>query len=227
MAVVLHTQAVCRRSIESAFQFFPVLNTASAERVAPTHREADMAIRVISGSGGFTLIELMVVVAVASILLSLAAPAMSHISNAMRVTTGVNSLHSSLLLARSEAIKRNSRAVVCKSSTGDVCITSGGWEQGWIVFHDANNNAALDAGEALLLRQEVIRHPIRIEGNAPVQSYVSYTPMGRTSFTSGAFQAGTFTVCQESASQVDARQIVISRTGRPRTVRTTVAHCPV
>lgn len=186
-----------------------------------------MAVRVVSNSCGFTLIELMVVVAVASILMALAAPAMSHFTNAMRVTTGVNSLHSSLLLARSEAGKRNSRAVVCKSASGQACTTTGGWEQGWIVFHDANNNAALDAGEALLLRQEVIRHPIRIEGNAPLQSYVSYTPMGRTSFTSGAFQAGTFTVCQESASQVDARQIVISSSGRPRTVRTTVAQCPL
>lgn len=185
-----------------------------------------MTIRVISGSGGFTLIELMVVVAVAAILMSLAAPAMSYISNAMRVTTGVNSLHSSLLLARSEAGKRNSRAVVCKSASGQACTTAGGWEQGWIVFHDANNNAAMDAGEALLLRQEVILYPIRIAGNAPVQNYVSYTPMGRTSFTSGAFQAGTFTVCQESASQVDARQIVISSNGRPRTVRTTVPQCP-
>jgi type IV fimbrial biogenesis protein FimT len=200
---------------------------ARAERVAPTYREADMAIRRISGSGGFTLIELMVVVAVASVLMSLAAPAMSRITNAMRVTTGVNSLHSSLLLARSEASKRNARVVVCKSASGQACITTGGWDQGWIVFHDANNNAGLDAGEALLLHQEVILHPIRIEGNAPVQSYVSYTPLGRTSFTSGAFQAGTFTVCQESASSVDARLIVISSTGRPRTVRTTVEQCPL
>ena len=109
-----------------------------------------------SGCAGFTLIELLVVVALVVILQSLAAPAFSAMVNSMRMTSAVNSLFSSLMLARSEAIKRNSRAVVCKSATGDACITTGGWEQGWIVFHDANNNAALDAGEAILSRQQAV-----------------------------------------------------------------------
>ena len=178
-----------------------------------------------SVSAGFTLIELMVVVALVAILQTLAAPAFSSMVNSMRLSTAVNSLFSSLLLARSEAIKRNARAVVCKSVTGDACVTSGGWEQGWIVFHDANNNAAVDAGEVLLLRQQALPSSIRFTGNAPVASYVSYTPMGTTSYTSGAFQAGTLTVCGASASAVEARQIVISSAGRPRTVKTMVQDC--
>ena len=76
-----------------------------------------------SGCAGFTLIELLVVVALAAILQSLAAPALSGMVNSMRLTTAVNSLLSSLHLARSEAIKRNSRAVVCKSASGDACTT--------------------------------------------------------------------------------------------------------
>lgn len=180
-----------------------------------------------SGCAGFTLIELLVVVALVVILQSLAAPAFSAMVNSMRMTTAVNSLFSSLLLARSEAIKRNSRAVVCKSVTGDACIKTGGWEQGWIVFHDANNNAALDAGEAILSREQAVLQPLLLTGNGPVISYVSYTSMGTTSYTSGAFQAGRLTVCPESATRVDARQIVISSAGRPRTVKTTVAQCPL
>lgn len=180
-----------------------------------------------SGCAGFTLIELLTVVAVASVLLSLAAPAMSNMANSMRLSTAGNSFFSSLLLARSEAIKRNARVVVCKSATGDACASTGGWEQGWIVFHDVNNNAALDAGEVILSREQALPQPIRLTGNGPVISYVSYTPMGKTSFASGAFQAGTFTVCPESATRVEARQIVISSAGRPRTVKTTVEHCPL
>ena len=83
-----------------------------------------------SGCAGFTLIELLVVVALVAIIQLLAAPALSGMANSMRLTSAANSLFSSLLLARSEAIKRNSRAVVCKSATGDTCITTGGWEQG-------------------------------------------------------------------------------------------------
>jgi type IV fimbrial biogenesis protein FimT len=179
------------------------------------------------GCAGFSLVELMVVVAMAAILLTLAAPAFSGLVTSIRLSTGINALFSSLILARSEAIKHNSRAVVCKSASGLACTTSGGWDQGWIVFHDANNNAALDVGEALISRVQALPKLIRLIGNSPVSNYVSFTPMGTTSYTSGAFQAGTLTVCQESAVPVEARQIVISSAGRPRTVKTVVAQCPL
>jgi type IV fimbrial biogenesis protein FimT len=179
------------------------------------------------GCAGFTLVELMIVVAVVAILLSLAAPAFSGMVSSVRLSSASNSLFSSLLLARSEAIKRNSRVVLCKSVTGDACTSTDGWEQGWIVFHDVNNNATLDAGETLLSRESALPGLIRLTGNSPVVNYVSYTPMGTTSYTSGAFQAGTLTVCIQSAARVEARQIVISSAGRPRTVKTMVEQCPV
>lgn len=175
---------------------------------------------------GFTLIELLVVVALVAILQLLAVPALVSMATSMNLTTAVNSLFSSLILARSEAIKRNSRAVVCKSGNGNTCITTGGWEQGWIVFHDVNNNASLDAGESVLFRQQAFPQPIRFTGNGPVASYVSFTSTGSTQYKSGAFQAGTLTVCPESTTLVNGRQIVISSTGRPRTVRNTVNTCP-
>jgi len=176
-------------------------------------------------SAGFTLIELMVVVALVAIIQSLAAPALSGMANSMRLTAAANSLFSSLLLARSEAIKRNSRAVVCKSATGYACNITGGWEQGWIVFHDFNNNAVLDASEAILSRVQALPHPIQLTGNGPVASYVSFTAMGTSSYPSGAFQAGTLTVCTKSTTSVAAREIKISISGRPRTLKTTVQDC--
>lgn len=180
-----------------------------------------------SAGAGFTLIELMVVVALAALLQSLAVPAFAGFVNSMRLTVAVNSLFTSLLLARSEAIKRNGRAVLCKSVTGEACVTSGSWEQGWIVFHDTNNNARRDAGEAVVSFQQALQAPILLSGNNPLASYVSFTPMGTTAYASGAFQAGTLTACITSLGSQEARQIVISSAGRPRTVRTMVAHCPV
>lgn len=178
-------------------------------------------------NAGFTLVELMVVLAILGVLLAVAAPAFSGVVNSMRLTTAANALFSSLLLARSEAIKRNSRSVVCKSATGLACASIGSWEQGWIVFHDANNNAALDVGEAVISREQGVPASIRMTGNSPVANYVSYTSVGSASYTSGAFQAGTFTACVQSAGATEARQIVINISGRPRAVRTTVAKCPL
>ena len=176
-------------------------------------------------SAGFTLIELAMVVALVATLYSLAAPALSGMANSMRLTMAVNSLFSSLLLARSEAIKRNSRTVVCKSATGETCSITGGWEQGWIVFHDANNNASVDTGEVILSREQALPHPVQLTGNGPVSSYVSYTAMGTTTYPSGAFQAGTFTVCTKSLTTVAAREIKINISGRPRTLKTMVQDC--
>ncbi len=177
-------------------------------------------------SAGFTLIELMVVLVVAAVLQSLAAPAVSAMLDSVRVTSAVNSLFSSFLLARSEAIKRNAHAVVCKSDSGETCATGGGWEQGWIVFHDVNKNARRDPGEARLSRQSALSASIRLTGNGPVASYVSYTPMGNTTYTAGAFQAGTLIVCAKSANRVEAHQLALNMVGRPRTVKAKLQRCP-
>ena len=93
------------------------------------------------------------------------------------------------------------------------------------MFHDANNNAALDANEVILSREQALPQTIRFTGNGPVLSYVSYTPTGTTSYPSGAFQAGRLTVCPQSATRVEARQIVISSSGRPRTAKMMVDQC--
>jgi type IV fimbrial biogenesis protein FimT len=174
---------------------------------------------------GFALLELLVVLALVAVLQMLAVPAMSAAVDAVRLTSSTQSFFASLQLARSEAIKRNARVVVCKSDAGQRCVLTGGWEQGWIVFHDLNNNAQLDAGESILQRESAPGGMLRLTGNAQVASYVSYTPTGTTSTTSGAFQAGTFTVCRQAAGKNEARQIVISSAGRVRTHRVTLAQC--
>lgn len=176
-------------------------------------------------NAGFTLIELLVVVAILATLSSLAAPTFSGVASSVRLTSAVDTMFSSFLLARSEAIKRNSRVVVCKSTTGESCTTAGDWQQGWIVFHDANNNATRDSGEVIVSREQSLASSVRFTGNSPVANYVSYTPAGRTEYVSGAFQAGTFTACSQTSTVGDARKIVINIAGRPRVVKTTVAQC--
>jgi type IV fimbrial biogenesis protein FimT len=132
---------------------------------------------------------------------------------------------SSLQLARSEAIKRNLRVAVCKSGDGEGCWTSGGWEQGLIVFEDGNNNAAREPAEALIHREGALPSPLLLSGNQSVRDYVSYAPTGQTRMESGAFQAGTLTLCRRSDTPAEARQVVVSASGRPRSQRAAVASC--
>lgn len=175
--------------------------------------------------GGFTLVEMLVVVAIAAILQSLAIPYLSDWIKAIHLTSAVNDIFSSMVLTRSEAIKRNSRAVMCKSTSGNTCATSGDWEQGWIVFHDANDNATLDNGETVIHQQPALASTLRVKGNAPLSNYVSFAAMGTARYTSGAFQAGTITICNVSTERVDARQVIIANSGRPRIARVIVDGC--
>jgi type IV fimbrial biogenesis protein FimT len=174
---------------------------------------------------GFTLVELLVTTAIAAVLTVVAVPAMTGMLDTQRRISAVNYFLASLHLARSEAIKRNGRAVVCKSASGNQCTVTGGWHQGWIVFHDANNNASVDAGESLLLRQAPLGDRLRLSGNLPVARYVSYSGLGTAKKVSGAFQAGTFTLCPVAGLPGTARKIVLSRTGRPRTIKGGPADC--
>lgn len=172
---------------------------------------------------GTTLLELMLVLAIAAILLAIGIPSFISIATSSRLASATNSMVASLHLARSEAIKRNSRTVLCASATGISC--TGAWHQGWLVFHDANNNAALDAGEAVILKQPGMPVGFRLTGNFYISSYISYIPTGATRTISGVIQVGTLTVCDASLSS-PAREIIINGTGRPRTAKITLASCP-
>lgn len=175
---------------------------------------------------GFSFVELLIVLTLAGLLLSMAVPAFAGFLAIQRSNSTINRFVASLHLARGEAIKRNARAVVCKSADGLSCSSHGGWEQGWIVFHDANNNAALDAGEQVVQQQGASSAGPRLSGNAQVANYVSYSASGSAKLVSGAFQAGTFTLCPASASGTDVRQIILSGTGRPRTQKGSPSDCP-
>lgn len=170
-------------------------------------------------SSGFTLVEALVVLAMASILAVVAVPSFDALRRSSSLAAASNEMLAALHLARSEAIKRGVRTVVCVSPDGVDCATGGGWQQGWLVFHDPNNNALHEPGEPALWERAALPGQLRVTGNTPVVRYVSYTPVGDTRQTSGAYQIGTITLCHRDDPGGPARQIVISSTGRPRTVK--------
>ncbi len=172
-----------------------------------------------------TLVELLLVLAMTTVLVTVAAPSFSSMLGSSKLTAASNALLSSMHLARSEAIKRGSRVALCKSASGVSCTPGGGWEQGWIVFHDSNNNGERDAGETIIEQTHPLPGALRLTGNATVAKYVSFLSTGATKTVGGGFQAGTLTVCSQAGARGEARQIILNAVGRPRVQRISAAVC--
>lgn len=179
---------------------------------------------------GFTLVEMMITVAVLAILVSLGAPFMGEFVKNSRLVTQTNDLIASFHLARTEAIKRGARVTLCKSSNGATCdaTADGRWGIGWITFVDPANVGTLDLGEVLIDTRAATPLNVAIAPQAPpldptVQNYVSYTAQGIVRDAAGTAQTGTFRICDDRGLS-KGRGVVLSPTGRVE--RTNIASCP-
>jgi type IV fimbrial biogenesis protein FimT len=102
---------------------------------------------------GFTLIELMVVIALVAILTILATPSFVGLIQSNRVSTEVNAFTGDLEFARSEAIKQGLPVSVCASSDGTSCLGANTWQSGWIVFTDLDGSGTLAASDTVLRKR--------------------------------------------------------------------------
>lgn len=100
---------------------------------------------------GFTAIELLVTVAVVAILAALAAPSFKPLIDRWRVRDALESMQSTLYLARSEAIKRGGRVAIQKlpnvPASCSLAGTNEEWGCGWFIFADDNSDGKWQATE--------------------------------------------------------------------------------
>jgi type IV fimbrial biogenesis protein FimT len=171
---------------------------------------------------GFTVLEFLVALAIGALLLVMGVPAYRAWIDDFEMRDEVRRLTDAMSLARAESLKRNHRVNLCPSPNGLHCADDGRWEQGWIVFSDADHDGDRADDEPLIRVDPPSRAGFSVRGNRPLKDYVSYTPLGQTRMVNGALQMGTFTVCRPGRSAVD---IVLANGGRVRVVRTGTA-CP-
>jgi type IV fimbrial biogenesis protein FimT len=162
---------------------------------------------------GFTLIELMLILAVAGVLLSVAVPALQQFSNNSRQTGALNDFVSSMHIARNTAITSNARVTMCASAGGQNCEAVD-WNDGWIVFTDQNSNGQVDAGESIVNSSSGIAGLDIQSGEFP--SFVMYRPTGRAMTVSVNGNSGEFTVC-DARGDKHAKAVIMDLSGRPRT----------
>lgn len=165
---------------------------------------------------GFTLIEALIVLALLSLLIGMGAPALTHLLQSQQLRTASQNLASSFTLARQASITQRRPALIDN--------IDGRWENGWRVFVDANSNGIFDSGEHELQRYGPLPAGIRVAANSPVRLYIRYTPTGQAKLRSGAFQAGTLTLCHENGQHA-VRHLILSATGRLRREKGAAGPC--
>jgi type IV fimbrial biogenesis protein FimT len=94
-------------------------------------------------NAGFTLLELMVTIAILAVLIALGMPSFQDSLRSNRAVTTTNELLASLSLARTEAIRGLGAAGVCASADGANCQTSTDWSGGWMVWREERVGAVL------------------------------------------------------------------------------------
>ncbi len=187
---------------------------------------------------GYTLIELMSMLAVVSILVSVGLPMLNVFFDSNRMVSNTNDLVAGLNIARSEAIKQQSRITMCQSSDSATCTGSNQWENGWIVFQDPNGNATVDGGERILRLNADVDGQVTIRSNDVgnlIASSVSFTSRGLPKALNGGSQSGTFRICDKRGLKVNAdgvstvaRGVILSPSGKVRSTNqlANIASCP-
>lgn len=91
---------------------------------------------------GFTLIELMVAVAILAILVTVAVPSFQSVLTNNRLADSRDRMMSAIQYTKGEAVARNRAVTLCPSTDGATCASANNWDDGWIVVADNNSTGA-------------------------------------------------------------------------------------
>ena len=170
-----------------------------------------------TATNGFTLVELMVTVALVAILLAVAVPSFTTYRRNAELTSVTNTLLSGINAARGEAMKRGRNAMVVPTDGAN-------WSSGWVVFVDIDRSQTYAAAsDNTILTQEPPPTGLDISGNGSTAGstpYIMYDAAGYSKLKSGAFGASTFEIKRNDVTGAEllsqTRRIKIASTGRAR-----------
>ena len=166
---------------------------------------------------GYSLLELMMTIAVAAMILTLGLPSFSALKARNTQRVEINALFHAVHLARKGSIMRKQVVSLCPTADGLTCNPGRDWSGGFLVFENSDRDEPpeLDDGEILLYRH-LANPSVKIAAN-------------RRGFTLRATflraTNGTLVVC-DRAGRVSPRALVISYTGRPRVAERTPRGAP-
>lgn len=174
-------------------------------RVAPA-TYPDSRGRNLRPGSGFTLIELIVAIAVLAVMVALAVPSFTSLINGNRLTANSNELVASLQLAKMESLRRNLRVAVCESSDGASCTDGDEWSQ-WITIADADRNGAYDQ----VLRVSVAEQAIEVRPAEAISdngNRIEFRADGMARDANGALLDALVSVCLPTTQPAENERLV-------------------
>ncbi len=147
---------------------------------------------------GFTLLELMITLAIAGIITMIGIPSFQGLINNSRLTAHANDLLTALNYARSEAVSRNTDIVIAKIGGVDSV-----WEGGWTISD----------GAELLKQHEALGNGYTLRTGGTYENTLTFTSAG-FSKGDGGFANDSFTICNADQDIASARKIVLNNIGR-------------
>lgn len=167
------------------------------------------------GSGGFTLLGLLVAIAIGAIVLTLGLPALQNMVARNRRVTSLDAMVNAVQTARSFAVSDGVPTTLCGSATGTSC--DGQWSRGWIVVENrSGSTGSVGTGDPVVKRYPALQGHFTLSAHLGGIGYLAYRPSGLSN------TGGYFTVCgpQGAAHAVSA---IISPAGDVRSGSTTAA----
>ncbi|MEW8505449.1 MAG: GspH/FimT family pseudopilin [Candidatus Thiodiazotropha sp.] len=159
---------------------------------------------------GFSIAELLVTLAISSILVTIAIPSYRSFTAKNLQASEINSFVQHFRLARSLSISKETHHVLCPSSNGENCSASTDWSRGFILYEDRNRNRIRDQGEAMQgVHQPGHEMDIAIHSNQG-RRLVVYQGDGRPS----GYNL-TLTFC-DPGSQIPPKALIVNNVGRVR-----------
>ncbi len=166
----------------------------------------------MENSPGFTVTELLVSLAVAAVLTSLAVPAFRDHVERNRSAAALNQMLAAVQSARHAAISLRTAVTVCPSASDADCGVRDSWHLGTLIFADRNRNGRRDAGEAVLRWLPGFDDDARLYWRSfRNRSYLQFTAAGMTDW-----QNGNFLYCPSDRDPHFAREVILNAQARPR-----------